>query len=72
MVGDLNRVPNMRYLINQGRRRVIHRVRDQFVRTQVSETDVCAGNHFPKEQLLESLQPSDEVKRSELLVRDLA
>ena len=72
MVGDLNRVPNMRYLINQGRRRVIHRVRDQFVRTQVSVTDVCVGNHFPKEQLLESLQPSDEVKRSELLVRDLA
>ena len=72
MVGDLNRVPNMRYLINQGRRRVIHRVRDQFVRTQVSETDVCVENHFPKEQLLESLQPSDEGKRSELLVRDLA
>ena len=72
MVDDLNRVQDMRYLINLGLPQVIHRVRDQFVRTQVSETDECVGNHFPKEQLLESMQPSDEGKRSELLVHDLA
>jgi hypothetical protein len=65
MVDDLNHVQGTRCLRDQGLRREIHRVRDQSVRTQVSEINVYVENHFPKELQLESLQLSDEVMLSE-------
>jgi hypothetical protein len=44
---------------------MIHQVRAQSVHTPVNGKDVCAENHSPKEQLLESLQQGDAALQSE-------
>ena len=59
------RVTDMQSLEDQDLPPMIHRVRDQSVRTPVNAKDVCAGNHSPKEQLLESLQRGDAALQSE-------
>ena len=59
------RVINTLSLADQDLRPVIHQVRDQFVRTPVNVKVVCAESRSPKEQLLESLQLSDEAPLSE-------
>ena len=72
MVDVLNHVPDMRYPKDRDLRRVIPRVRDQFVHTQVNATNAYVENHSPKGLQLVSLQPGDEVMLSELLAHDRA
>jgi hypothetical protein len=61
MVGGLNHGTNKPYLVDLDRLQVIHQVRDQFARIPVNAKVESAESHFPKELLLEFLQPIFEV-----------